>query len=180
MLKDALSSIEKLYRQRTGVSCLLVSVIVLVIDYITGKHMEFPIAYALPVGMAAWGEQKGTAYGIAILLPLARVGFHFPWHETQSLSMAVFNAPITVLALILYAYLVDRTAWQTRALEKKIRVLEGILPICASCKRIRNEKNEYEQIEKYITKHSEASFSHGICPECAKRLYPEYFKDKEG
>jgi hypothetical protein len=180
MLKGALSSIERLYRQKTSISCLLASVIVLVIDYITGKHIEFPIAYALPVGMAAWVEQKGTAYGIAILLPLARVGFHFPWHETQSLSMAVLNAPITVLALILYAYLVDRTAWQTRALEKKVRVLEGILPICASCKRIRDEKGDYEQIEKYITKHSEASFSHGICPECAKKLYPEYFKNKEG
>jgi len=180
MLKSALTSIRKLYGQRTTVSCLLASVIVLVIDYITGKHIEFPIAYALPVGMAAWREQKGTAYVIAILLPLARVGFHFPWHEAQSLSMAVLNAPITVLALILYAVLVDRTAWQTRALEKKVRALEGILPICASFKRIRDKKDEYEQIEKYITKHSEASFSHGICPDCAKKLYPEYFKDKDG
>jgi hypothetical protein len=157
----------------------LAAVIVLVIDYITGKPIQFPIAYALPVGMAAWREQKATAYVIAILMPLARVGFHFPWHETQSLSVAVLNAPISILALILYAYLVDRIAWQTRALEKKVRVLEGILPVCASCKRIQNEKGEYEQIEKYVTEHSEASFSHGLCPECAKKLYPEYFKDKE-
>jgi hypothetical protein len=64
-------------------------------------------------------------------------------------------------------------------LEKKVRVLEGILPVCASCKRIQNEKGEYEQIEKYVTEQSEASFSHGLCPECAKKLYPEYFKDKE-
>jgi hypothetical protein len=180
MLKGALSSIEKLYRQRTSVSCLLAAVIVLVIDYVTGRPIQFPIVYALPVGMAAWREQKATAYAIAILMPLARVGFHIPWHETQSLSVAVLNAPITVLALILYAYLVDRIAWQKRALEKKVRVLEGILPLCASCKRIRNEKGEYEQIEKYITEHSEASFSHGICPDCRKKLYPEYFKDREG
>jgi hypothetical protein len=56
MLKGTLSFIEKLYRQRTGVSCLLAAVIVLVIDYITGKPIQFPIAYALPVGMAAWRE----------------------------------------------------------------------------------------------------------------------------
>ena len=179
MLKGAPSFIENLYRQRTIVLCLLAAVIVLVIDYITGKHIEFPIAYALPVGMAAWREQKGAAYVMAVLLPLARVVFHFPWHETQSLSLAVVNALITELALILYAYLIDRTAWQTRALEKKVSQLEGILPICASCKRIRDEKGEYEQIEKYIIEHSEASFSHGICPECAKKLYPEYSKDKE-
>lgn len=180
MYKGALISIEKLYRQRTIVLCILVAVIVFVIDYITGKSIQFPILYVLPVGMAAWRDQKGTAYTIAILLPLLRVGFHFSWHETQSLSVAALNASIRVLVLIFYAYLVDRIAWQTRALEKKVRILEGILPICASCKRIRNEKGEYEQIEKYITERSEASFSHGICQECSKKLYPEYFKDDEG
>ena len=179
MFKAALSSMEKLYRQRTVVSCILVAVIVIGIDYITGKAIQFPLLYVVPVGMAAWLDQKGTAYTIAILLPLLRIGFHFPWHETQSLSLAALNASIRVLALIFYAYLLDRIAWQTRALEKKVRRLEGILPICSSCKRIRNEKGEYEQIEKYITDRSEALFSHGICRECSKKLYPEYFKDKE-
>ena len=180
MLKDAFSTLEGLYRQRVGVLCALASVIVLAIDYVTGKNIEFPIAYVLPVGMAAWRERKGTTYGIAALLPLARVGFHFPWHETESFFMVGLNAPVTALALILYAYLVNRTAWQTRALQKKVRALEGILPICTSCKRIRDEKGEYEPLEKYISEHSEASFSHGICPQCAKKLYPEVFQDKEG
>lgn len=129
--------------------------------------------------MAAWLKQKPTAYVMAILLPFARVGFHFPWHETQSLNVAVINALITLLSLIFYAYLVDRTSWQTRALENKVKTLEGVLPICSSCKRIRTEDGDYEQIEKYITEKSEASFSHGICPECAKKLYPEYLKDKQ-
>jgi hypothetical protein len=180
MLKGAFRSIEKLYKQWATISCLLVAAIVLMIDYTTGRLIRFPIAYVLPVGMAAWREQKPTAYAMAILLPLARVGFHFPWHETQMLSVVVLNASIIASALILYAYLVDRTAWQTRELEKKVRVLEGILPICASCKRIRTEKGGYEQIEEYITEHSEASFSHGICPECAKKLYPEYYKEEQG
>ena len=177
MFKGALSSIEKLYRQRTSVLCILVAVIVFVIDYITGKSILFPILYVLPVGIAAWRGQKSTAYTMAILLPLLRVGFHFPWHETQSLSVAALNASIRALVLTLYAYLIDRIAWQTSALEKKVRILEGILPICASCKRIRNEKGEYEQIEKYITERSEASFSHGLCQECSKKLYPELMKD---
>jgi len=83
------------------------------------------------------------------------------------------------LALILYAYLIDRTAWQTRTLKKKLGQFEGILPICASCKRIRDEKGEYERIEKYISEHSESSFSHGICPECAEKLYPEFTKNEK-
>ena len=56
-----------------------------------------------------------------------------------------------------------------------IKRLQGILPICASCKRIREDNGYWTQVESYIREHSEAEFSHGICPECAKKLYPEYF-----
>ena len=52
--------------------------------------------------------------------------------------------------------------------------LKGVLPICASCKRIRDATGRWHELEAYIQDHSEAEFSHGICPECAKRLYPEF------
>ncbi len=54
----------------------------------------------------------------------------------------------------------------------KIKVLSGFLPICASCKNIRDDKGYWSQIEEYIRKHSEAEFSHSICPVCIKKLYP--------
>ena len=54
----------------------------------------------------------------------------------------------------------------------KIRTLSGMFPICASCKKIRNDQGYWMQIEHYLSEHSEAEFSHGICPECAKKLYP--------
>ena len=56
------------------------------------------------------------------------------------------------------------------------RSLQGLLPICASCKKIRDEKGQWNQIENYIRSRSEADFSHGICPECARRLYPDHYK----
>ena len=55
----------------------------------------------------------------------------------------------------------------------QVKKLSGFLPICASCKKIRDDKGYWQQIEQYITEHSEALFSHGLCPECAKKLYPE-------
>lgn len=58
---------------------------------------------------------------------------------------------------------------------EKVKVLSGLIPICANCKQIRDDKGYWNQIEAYISKHSDAQFSHGICPECAKRLYPEYY-----
>jgi PAS domain S-box-containing protein len=59
----------------------------------------------------------------------------------------------------------------------EVKTLSGLLPICASCKKIRDDKGYWNQIESYIRDHSEADFSHSICPVCAKKLYPEYFKD---
>ncbi len=58
-----------------------------------------------------------------------------------------------------------------------IKTLRGLIPICANCKKIRDDKGYWNQIESYIQKHSEAEFSHGICPECARKLYPELYED---
>jgi two-component system, cell cycle sensor histidine kinase and response regulator CckA len=55
----------------------------------------------------------------------------------------------------------------------KIRTLSGLLPICSACKKIRDDKGYWNQIEAYIEEHSDAAFSHGICPECFRRIYPD-------
>jgi len=67
----------------------------------------------------------------------------------------------------------ERTADLEKALSE-VKLLSGFLPICASCKKIRDDKGCWNQIESYIQQHSEAEFSHSICPECAKKLYPEF------
>ena len=57
----------------------------------------------------------------------------------------------------------------------QVKTLRGLLPICASCKRIRNDDDQtWQPIEEYIANHSNADFTHGICPECLRRLYPDY------
>lgn len=60
-----------------------------------------------------------------------------------------------------------------RHLEHRVASLEGILPICASCKKIRDEHGEWHVLERYIMTHSNAQFSHGLCSECERRLYPD-------
>ena len=60
----------------------------------------------------------------------------------------------------------------------KVKLLSGFLPICASCKKIRDDNGYWNQIESYIKEHSEAQFSHGICPECTDKLYPGLLKKK--
>ncbi|MES0349732.1 MAG: PAS domain-containing protein [Desulfobacteria bacterium] len=61
----------------------------------------------------------------------------------------------------------------------EVKTLSGLLPICASCKSIRDDQGYWQQIEAYIRDHSEAEFSHSVCPECARKLYPEVFDKKK-
>jgi len=58
-----------------------------------------------------------------------------------------------------------------------VKMLRGIIPICANCKKIRDDKGYWNQVEVYIRDHSDAEFSHGICPECVQKLYPDFAGD---
>ena len=60
----------------------------------------------------------------------------------------------------------------------QLRELNGIIPICSACKKIRDDEGFWHQVESYIETHSHVEFTHGICPECTKMLYPEYFAQK--
>lgn len=72
----------------------------------------------------------------------------------------------------------ERLIREREAALNEVKVLNGLLPICASCKKIRDDSGYWNQIEAYIQAHSNAEFSHSLCPECAKALYPDIFKDK--
>lgn len=60
---------------------------------------------------------------------------------------------------------------------QEVKVLRGFIPICMSCKKIRDDKGFWQQLESYIQKHSEALFSHGVCPDCYQKLSDKYLKD---
>ncbi|MDZ7695643.1 MAG: GAF domain-containing protein [Deltaproteobacteria bacterium] len=68
----------------------------------------------------------------------------------------------------------EKTIDELKMALAEVKTLSGLLPICSSCKKIRDDKGYWSQIEKYVSDRSDAQFSHSICPECAKRLYPEY------
>ena len=60
----------------------------------------------------------------------------------------------------------------------QVEELRGFLPICSSCKKIRDDNGFWYEIELYIASHSQAEFSHSICPDCEKELYPEYSRER--
>lgn len=60
----------------------------------------------------------------------------------------------------------------------RVKTLSGLLPICASCKKIRDDHGYWQQVEVYLREHADVDFSHGLCPDCAQRLYPEFFEER--
>lgn len=67
----------------------------------------------------------------------------------------------------------DRLVNELKDALRNVQILQGLLPICSACKRIRNDNGYWQQVEEYFTRHSNAKFSHGICPECVKTIYPD-------
>jgi hypothetical protein len=87
------------------------------------------------------------------------------------LADSVINDGIRMVVLVAVAVLMARMTRQ----EREIRVLRGLLPVCAFCKKIRTEDQRWQPIESYITERSEASFTHTFCPECGKAHYGELY-----
>ncbi len=83
-----------------------------------------------------------------------------------NISESVFESIFIVIAGIIVVFITAR-------LVAKIKHLKGLLPICASCKKIRDDTGEWVPFEEYIYEHSDADFSHGVCPECLKTYYPD-------
>jgi hypothetical protein len=71
----------------------------------------------------------------------------------------------------------DQLILQLKDALSKVKVLTGLLPICAICKKIRDDTGYWNQLEAFIGEHSDAEFSHGICPDCAKTHYPDFNLD---
>jgi K+-sensing histidine kinase KdpD len=164
---------------------IVLSVLVLgFVDYATGYEFGFFVFYFLPVAIAAWKVGSISSYMISILSAivwfLANI---YSSHAYSSIFFAFWNTIIHLLSFLIVGYATSKIRFllvkereTTQALRDtldQIKILSGLIPICASCKKIRDDKGYWNQLETYIQEHTEAKFSHGICPECMKKLYPD-------
>ena len=155
------------------------SILIIAADHLTDPYIQFPILFLVPVMLASVYNGRWWGLGLAVSMPWIRFYFEIgvvPWAVVQE----AINTVINVVVLAGFAVLVDRTAQQTRTLQQEIKILRGILPICSFCKKIRNQDNTWEHIEQYVTERSEAQFSHGMCPDCLKEHYPDFFLEATG
>ena len=140
-------------------------------DYIGGIEF-FPLLYAIPVVLAGWYAGRGTAVALAVAVPLIRLAALV---EMPAIAGATWGLAATIIARGVVVFFIGlwfaRLSEVERALDRRVRVLEGLLSICSFCKSIRNEDGEWERLEAFITRRSEAKFSHGFCPSCGASHY---------
>lgn len=161
-------------RRPRPVLFLLVTIGVLGLDYLAGPEIRFPILYVVPVVLAAWYGSWAWSAAIAVVVSVFRLWFELAAGDPQ-LSVALeINWAVRACVLLLLAFFVAETSQLTRSLQREVKTLRGLLPICAFCKRIRKEDNSWEQIELYVSRRSEAQFSHGLCPDCRRKHYPDF------
>lgn len=151
-------------------TCVGLGAGILLLDFLGSRFLLLSMLYVLPVGFAAWFAVARTAYALAFLLPIGSLVINLFLEHTSPPHYAALNSiiEITILAFVAFTCSAVR---QNLELRRQVRLLEAILPVCMGCKRIRNEQQQWQTMEAYVTEHTDSVVSHGVCPECAKRLY---------
>ena len=155
-----------------------------VIDYQTGDEFDLFLFYAIPVALIAWWVGRWAAVSLA----LVSVGVWFAANPLEAIRYSSpfflhWNAILHAGWLLLVVFTISQirsnfdrerrlNADLAQALSQ-VRELRGLLPLCAWCRKIRNDEGYWEQIESYLRRTTHAEFTHGICPDCAVRLRKE-------
>ena len=139
----------------------------------------FPFVFVFPVMLAAWNRSLRFAVVCTLGLALTRLARQFVFDEHPDSVDEVVAVLAKFFVLLLVAILTNLLGQQARQLRHRVRALEGMLPICSYCKCIRDDQDNWVQLERYISGHSQAQFTHGLCPECAERHYSDFLPPKK-
>jgi hypothetical protein len=133
------------------------SVVVAGADLLSGNTIQFPILYVLSIGLASWFDKRNHALFLAICLPCSWLFFRLLWDVPWFAVDTLMNFVIRLIVFVSLAYLIS-FAWE-------LHVLRGFLYICSHGHCIKEDNGTWVPLEKDILNHSEAMFSHGICPD---------------
>jgi hypothetical protein len=159
--------------------CLFLVLLIGVLDYLTGYELSFSIFYLGPILFVTWFVSRRA--GITTSLTGAATWFLadlLSGHEYSNILIPYWNATVRLFFFLTISMLLW---WFKSAFDEKtrliseltealsaVRTLTGLLPICAWCKNVRDDRGYWKQVELYIEEHSEAKFTHGMCPKCAE------------
>ncbi len=168
--------------------CAFLFISFFLIDLYIPLGVAAGVLYVSVVLISLWIPNKKFTLQVAILSSVLTIlGFFYSpiggemWKILLNRALALFAIWVTAILTLQRKSIEDE---QLKILQEKKQILEetkvlrGLLPICASCKKIRDDNGYWNRIELYIEKHSDAHFSHGICQDCQEELYgdQEWYK----
>ena len=149
------------------------AVAVLTMDAFLPLGVAAPSLYLIPLAyLALWSTPKQTspvfflagACSVLTVVGLLRSHQGMLWMEMANRGLTILLIAITTVLSLL-----------RKRTEEDVKVLRGLLPICSYCKKIRNDRGYWEQVERYIAVRSDADFSHGMCPDCGVKHFPDVY-----
>jgi hypothetical protein len=174
---------KKLTRKTRVLAFILASsAAALVLDLQLPLGFAGGIPYAAVLAVAWWSRIRGVVLGAgALSTVLILVGFLFSPAPVSPMGIVILNRLFALgIVWILAGLFVrdiaietqrDRALRERERAQSELKVLSGLIPICGSCKKIRDSEGAWRPLETYISQHSEAQFSHGICRDCARREF---------
>ena len=168
----------------TIVRSLLLASIIFVIDVRLQRGISIGVLYVSTILVSLWSSNKSVTYFSAFFCSILLIlGFELSPHGETEFWISIANRFLALFAVWITTLLATQRIEMSERKEQaqierlnaleQLKILRGMLPICASCKKIRDDKGYWNQIESYIKEHSEADFSHSLCPECQEKVYEE-------
>jgi len=148
-------------------------------DYVTGVDVNFTFFYLIPVALVTWRIGRRAGIGASLICALVWAVTDFEGRTEFNVAQAVWNTWIQFGVFVTFSFISYRIFesltdqrklnMELQAALAEVRKLSGLLPVCAWCKRVRDEHDHWVSLESYVMEHSDADFTHGICPDCRDR-----------
>lgn len=167
---------------------LLLLIVIGYVDYVTGYEFRMELFYLIPISYVTWfvGQHVGILFSVISILTIVYSDI-MAGKKYSSFTVEFWNGAIYFVFYVIVTLLLElRTSLQQREnlieeLDRALRQneeLSGMLPMCANCKKPRDDQEYRQRVESYINKHSAREFTHGLCKECTMKLYPELARKK--
>jgi len=167
---------------------ILLALGIFVLDFFYPVGVAIGVLYTPLVLMTLWSASRHLTLVVAVGATLLTIlGLFYPisgsadWLAVTNRWLSLITIWVAAMLVLLYKRAEEERERLIRELQdalENIKTLRGLLPICSSCKKIRDDHGYWNQLETYIGAHSGAEFTHGLCPECAQKLYPDYYASK--
>jgi len=164
---------------------LLLNFIIGFLDYVTGYEIRMEVFYLVPISLISWFISRNAGFIMSVVsMATSTYANIFAGKAIESYLTETWNILVNFGFFLVVVYLVSEEKIISvnnetlinklkKALDE-VKTLTGLLPICSSCKKICDDHGYWKQIELYIGEHTDAEFSHGLCPECRKKIYFEF------